>query len=59
MENKDLFFGEPCHDIRIANMTQALAFDPSRDYAEWKNAIRHKLYELTGIYDIERTRHPT
>lgn len=54
MENKDLFFGEPCHDILVTNAVQALAYDPSLDFEEWKKSIRHKLYELTGLYQIEQ-----
>lgn len=58
MENKDLFFGEPCHDILVANAKQKLAYDPSLNYEEWKASIRHKLYELTGLYEIEKNEAP-
>ena len=58
MENKDQFFGEPCHDILVANTKQSMTYDPSLDFEEWKFSIRHKLFELTGIYDIEKNEAP-
>ena len=58
MENKDQFFGEPCHDILVANAKQSMTYDPSLDFEEWNFSIRHKLFELTGIYDIEKNEAP-
>ena len=58
MEEQNLFFGEPCHDILIQKGTQALAFDPVCDFSQWRESIRHKLYELTGLYAIEQNEAP-
>ncbi len=58
MEEETQFFGEPCHDLLVKKIGQSLAFDPTRDYETWKREIRNKLYELTGLYEIEQNAAP-
>ena len=36
-------------DSAVKNQKQALSFDPSRDYNEWRKALKEKLNELLGI----------
>ena len=53
------FFGEPCHDLLTQSIKQSLAFDPQGNYEEWKKQIKHKFYELTGLYEIEKNEAPS
>ena len=41
------------HDKNIKNTKQALAYDESADYCEWKSDIKQKFYELNGLNSIE------
>ena len=58
MEQQAPFFGEPCHDLLVKKIGQSLAFDPAREYSTWKKEIKDKLYELTGLYEIEQNAAP-
>ncbi len=56
MEN--MFFGEPCHDILVKKIKPKLAFDKKYEYAPWKEKIKDKFLELTGLYEIEKNESP-
>lgn len=58
MEQQAPFIGEPCHDLLVKKIGQSLAFDPAREYSTWKKEIKDKLYELTGLYEIEQNAAP-
>lgn len=45
----ETFFPETCHDYMLRNGTRTLAFDPSADFAAWKQEVRTKLRELLGV----------
>ena len=44
----DAFSPEACHAPLLAAAPKRLAFDPSRDFAEWRGALDAKLRELLG-----------
>ncbi|MBQ7336023.1 MAG: acetylxylan esterase [Clostridia bacterium] len=44
---------EPCHKMIVKQMKQALAYDPTKEYATWKQEIREKFLELSGMNLIE------
>ena len=46
--------GDLCHDKLVENTKQALGFDETRDYQEWKKEIKAKFYELLGFAQIEK-----
>ena len=45
---------ENCHDILNQTIKQSMAFDPTADYAAWREALRKKFIELTGLDAIEQ-----
>ena len=45
---------ESCHDILNQTIKQSMAFDPTADYAAWREALRKKFIELTGLDAIEQ-----
>ena len=45
---------ETCHDILNEKLSQSLAFDESGDYTAWREKIREKFIELTGLDEIEK-----
>ena len=58
MRDENTFRGEPCHDILVKNTTPRLTFNKSVNYDTWKNELRQKFYELTGLYEIEANASP-
>lgn len=50
--------GDLCHDKLVENTKQALGFDETRDYQEWKKEIKAKFYELLGFAQIEKNACP-
>ncbi len=45
--------GKLCHDLLTKSTTQKLGFDESKDFATWKEELREKFIELTGLREIE------
>lgn len=45
---------EYCHDILNKKIKQSMAFDSNSDYAAWRDALRSKFIELTGLDQIEK-----
>lgn len=54
MVHDENYRGEPCHEILVKNTKQELAFREDADYEQWKNSVKEKLFELSGLYDIEK-----
>ena len=50
--------GRECHDTLVKNTKPILAFDENRDYKTWKEEIRAKFYELSGLNDVEANAEP-
>ncbi len=50
--------GDYCHQLLRQNTTPALRFDESKDYAAWREEVKAKLFELTGMYNIEKNACP-
>ncbi|MBQ7348705.1 MAG: acetylxylan esterase [Clostridia bacterium] len=45
--------GRLCHDLVTKNMKQKLGYSDEKNYFEWKEQVREKFLELTGLEDIE------
>lgn len=43
---------ELCHDILVQKIVPKLAYTKECDYTEWKDTLKEKFYELTGLNDI-------
>ena len=41
--------GDACHDLLVAGTKGLLSYDPSCDYAQWKEKVHEKLYTLLGM----------
>ena len=50
--------GKDCHDTLVKNAKPILAFDENRDYKTWKEEIRAKFYELSGLNEVEANAEP-
>ncbi|MBO4939666.1 MAG: acetylxylan esterase [Clostridia bacterium] len=50
--------GDLCHELLVQKLTQKLAFDGNRNYAEWKEQVQDKLVELLGLKEIEKNACP-
>lgn len=44
---------QPCHKLLYPQIKQKLAYDETKDYASWKEEIREKFIELSGMKLIE------
>lgn len=42
------FYANTCHEKILGNLKMSLAFDPSAEYAQWKEQVRTKFHELLG-----------
>ncbi|MBQ8685470.1 MAG: acetylxylan esterase [Clostridia bacterium] len=58
MREQKTINGELVHDLLIEKMLPALSYNENVDYAEWKESIREKFIELTGIDEIEKNACP-
>lgn len=45
---------EPCHKMLYPNIKQKLAYNDEADYRAWKEQIREKLIELSGLDLVEQ-----
>lgn len=45
--------GGYCHDLLVAKTKQKLAYKQGGNYAEWKQSVKAKLIELTGLDKIQ------
>ena len=50
--------GELCHQMLMEENKPILSYDETKDYAIWKNQIREKFIELTGLKNIEKNACP-
>ena len=49
---------ELCHDLLVQKTIPKYSFSESNDYSEWKNRIKEKFIELTGLDEIEKNACP-
>ncbi len=54
MKEQKTIDAELSHDLLIEKMRPSLGFDESVDYGEWKEKIREKFLELTGLNEIAK-----
>ncbi len=50
--------GLKCHDTLLPKIKQKLGYGSIDNYKEWKEAIREKFFELTGIKGVEENAAP-
>ena len=54
MREQKVINGELVHDLLIEKMGQKFGYNENVNYGEWKENIRQKFVELTGIKEIEK-----
>ncbi len=50
--------GELCHQLLMNRLTPQLSFNEDSEYFSWKQQVREKLIELTGVKNIEKNSCP-
>ncbi len=50
--------GDLCHQLLMKATTPKLTFDEGKDFNAWREQVKDKLFELAGIYNIQKNACP-